>query len=179
MNNNRIICIIGKSGSGKTTVVKELERQGFNIIHSYTTRPMREDNEWGHTFVDAPFCFDDNYQLNINVIAYTFFNNYHYWAGREQIKDASIYVIDPKGVEYLRERVKDIPIETVYFKCCERILVERMCSRGDSQQNIEQRISHDRLAFKDYEIISDNIVNCERDLKDVIEEVKFIIDKTS
>ena len=46
-----IFCLVGPSGSGKTTVAKALEKHGYNVIQSYTTRPRRSENEWGHTFV--------------------------------------------------------------------------------------------------------------------------------
>lgn len=54
-NKQKIINIVGKSGSGKTTIAKELEKLGYNIIHSYTTREPREENEWGHTFINDWF----------------------------------------------------------------------------------------------------------------------------
>ena len=59
--------IVGASGSGKTTVANALEEKyGYKQFQSYTTRPMRTENETGHTFVNDAF-FD---QLT-NFIGYT------------------------------------------------------------------------------------------------------------
>ena len=50
--NETIFLIIGESGSGKTTLVSSLEKQkNLKSIQSYTTRPPRYENEYGHIFV--------------------------------------------------------------------------------------------------------------------------------
>mgnify|MGYP000801673411 CR=1 FL=1 len=53
-----IYLIVGPSGSGKSSVARELEkRYGFGEIQSYTERPRRYPDEPGHTFV-TPEEFD-------------------------------------------------------------------------------------------------------------------------
>ena len=51
----KIILLAGQSGSGKTSVGRELAKNEdkYNFVHSYTDRQMRETNEYGHTFVDS------------------------------------------------------------------------------------------------------------------------------
>ena len=45
--NKYIILIVGKSGSGKSTICDRLEQEyGLNQVKSYTTRPRRGANEW-------------------------------------------------------------------------------------------------------------------------------------
>ena len=50
----RIICLLGKSGSGKSTVEAGLEKLGYHRIISYTTRPIRgnEQNGINYYYVD-------------------------------------------------------------------------------------------------------------------------------
>ena len=67
MNGNTIYLIVGRSGSGKTTIAEELERKyGLKSIQSYTTRPKRSDNETGHIFVS-----DEEFDKLTDMVAYT------------------------------------------------------------------------------------------------------------
>ena len=71
-----MIFILGKTGSGKTTIVNELvSKYGFNKIITYTTRPMRngETNHKDYHFInnkDLDKCFLDN----IKDLAYIYFH---------------------------------------------------------------------------------------------------------
>jgi guanylate kinase len=53
----RILAVLGPSGSGKSSVVRELHRRGrIDVTPSWTTRPRRDDEQDGsveHRFVDA------------------------------------------------------------------------------------------------------------------------------
>ena len=51
----KIILLAGQSGSGKTSIGRELAKNEdkYNFVHSYTDRQMRETNEYGHTFVNS------------------------------------------------------------------------------------------------------------------------------
>ena len=51
---NYIFCLVGKSGSGKTTIANKLfDRYGYTQIASYTTRPPRSENDTDHTYVSS------------------------------------------------------------------------------------------------------------------------------
>lgn len=105
-----LIAIVGPSGSGKTSLSFYL-RDMLNIptVCSYTTRPMREDEENGvdHIFVSRKDYRDcmrqsdeakDEYDPNY-VMAYTKFGGEHYWATRIQfLNPIMTYVIDEKGL---------------------------------------------------------------------------------
>lgn len=53
-----MIVLIGASGSGKTSVAKELEKRGYSRVVTYTTRPMRDGEKDG---VDYHFLSDDDF----------------------------------------------------------------------------------------------------------------------
>ena len=110
-----IICLVGPSGVGKTTIAKRLEERGINVIQSYTTRPPRQANEWGHTFVGADEAIFEQGWKGDNVIAYQELYGYHYWATREQYqgKGVSLYVVDPNGAEEMLQNVEDAYVFTV------------------------------------------------------------------
>lgn len=99
----KIILLTGDSGTGKTTVAKELSKDiKYNVIQSYTDRPMRNGQEWGHTFITNN---DMNVILNYsNIVAYTNINGYHYCATKEQFDNDKInlYIVDAKGVDDIR-----------------------------------------------------------------------------
>lgn len=93
-----IICIVGASGSGKTTASMILQQQfGWTAIVSYTTRPMRkgEINGKDHWFVKKNQVPPRN-----RMCAYTQFGGYEYWTEWNQFQTLfpSIYVIDEKGL---------------------------------------------------------------------------------
>ena len=58
---------VGPSGSGKTTIVDKLECENrYKSIQSYTTRPQRHQNEYGHIFIS-----DEEFDQLTNIVAYT------------------------------------------------------------------------------------------------------------
>lgn len=56
MSNIPFIILVGKSGSGKSSIAAALaSNYGFKEIKTYTTRPPRFEGEDTHTFVDKDF----------------------------------------------------------------------------------------------------------------------------
>ena len=105
MNNKYIFCIVGASGSGKSSIADILEHK-FNLkpLKSLTTRPKRHENESHHIFVG-----DDVFDaFKPYFVAYTVFNNYQYGASENQVNTSDIYVIDWFGVETLKKNYKGI-----------------------------------------------------------------------
>lgn len=99
-----IICIVGASGSGKTTASMILQQQfGWNAIVSYTTRPMRkgEINGKDHWFVKKNQVPPHN-----KMCAYTQFGGYDYWTEWNQFLTLfpNVYVIDEKGLVDLQSK---------------------------------------------------------------------------
>ena len=97
-----IICIVGASGSGKTTASMILQQQfGWNAIVSYTTRPKRrgEVNGKDHWFVSK-----DQVPPKSRMCAYTVFGGHEYWTEWNQFMTLfpSVYVIDEKGLVNLQ-----------------------------------------------------------------------------
>lgn len=142
-------------------------------IESYTTRPPRYEGETGHIFVS-----DKEYETMKNdMVAYTVFNGYKYWATNNQVEDADIYIIDPAGVEYFKKHYKgNKQVVTVELLAQKKVRYKRMRGRGDSWMQAKKRLMHDRAAFKDTDAmitINANIDNVNKVAKNLIQAVQL------
>lgn len=198
MEKTKVICLIGASGSGKTTITKELEKTGYNIIQSYTTRPSREDGEWGHTFIEDCFVsYDNNGNLHYiseglaansktywgkDMIAY--FNSYnsghHYFATDEQVLRGytNIYIVDSKGAEQVHDFYKgtDVEVITVYLQVDREVRQDRLQRR--TANNIV--IKHGGIDNGDGTVQIDHLHSDIKTIEKISEELtNFILDGDS
>lgn len=144
MRDKYIVLIVGESGSGKSTICDELtKRYDLKQVKSYTTRPRRNKNEDGHTFIS-----DEEFDRLENICAYTYFDKYRYCATKAQVDNADLYIIDPYGVGYFMESYNGCKIPmVVYIHADKRIRRKRMKKRGDTTYKIKQRMANDELSF--------------------------------
>lgn len=142
-----MILLVGKSGSGKTTIATNLEQNyGLKQVQSYTTRKPRYEGEVGHTFITM-----EEYMKLHDKVATTYFNNQYYCATQQQCDDADIYVIDPHGVEsFIRNYHGDKKWIAVYLDVNPFTRFVRMVKRGDSILAALTRLKHDHRAFKNF-----------------------------
>ena len=154
MKHDYIVLIVGKSGSGKSTICRYLEVDyGVKEVRSYTTRPKRGADDNSHIFVS-----DEEFDNLDGAVAHTEYNGYRYCTTEEQIEECGTYIIDPDGVDYfLKEYTgKKIPM-VVHIVAPERVRGERMAYRGQSDEGIKNRLELDEQVFRgmgDYATIS-------------------------
>lgn len=143
-----LYCIIGKSGTGKDTIVNELCRTyGYSRVISYTSRPKRTDPKDAYSHIFVP---EDDYhkaKASGTVVAETDFDGNYYWVTKEQVDKHDLYIIDWAGYVTLKERYKDKPIKLIIIKASEDVRRQRMLKRGDSAETVDKRIEHDEIAF--------------------------------
>lgn len=171
IKNNAIFLIVGESGSGKTTIADLLEGMyGLRVLKSYTTRPPRQD-DLSHTFIT-----DEEFNKLKDIIAYTEYNGFKYCATANQINTSDLYVIDPSGIETLKNSYHgNKKLIDIYIRAPEETRAKRMENRGDSDEQIKSRLEYDRKAFANYNptyIIDNNTGLCK-----VVDKVKKIIDQ--
>lgn len=145
----KIITIIGKSGAGKDTVARMLSYiTGYDLICSYTTRPMREGEVEGreHHFVKE--CRTPKEKM----LAYTEYGGYEYWTEVDQIKGTAIYVIDEKGLVALSEAFPDIDLVNIYVSAKPETLKARGIEPERTQRD-EHRVRLDIDVF-DYVVFN-------------------------
>ncbi|MCE7699967.1 MAG: DUF4406 domain-containing protein [Methanobacterium paludis] len=96
-NRPKILVIVGKSGSGKSTIAEYIQNQyGIRMIQSHTDRPKRDANDTGHTFHSK-----DEYDMlkADEMIATTTWNGNRYCCLHSDVsEDKNTYVIDEKGL---------------------------------------------------------------------------------
>ncbi|HCW03688.1 MAG TPA: guanylate kinase [Clostridium sp.] len=185
---DHIIGLIGKSGSGKTTILQHFRDKGFNVIESYTDRPKRFEGETGHVFISR----DEIEHYKDEMIAYTFFDNHHYFAVRSQYRGKGItfYTIDPVGVIELERLVTDAKLTFIYIEVDECVRKERILNRHlkgniniddaclkKAEEEVERRIKHDREVFSTIKCnyVIDNNGSAEETIKEIEKLLESII----
>lgn len=142
-----MIILIGESASGKSSVEKELVKNGLNKIVSFTTRPIRQGENDGidyHYISEQDFL--DRYKNNF-FAEYTIYNNWHYGIAKEDCLDDSVAVVEPYGFRQLKQ-MKDLHIKSFYIKVPERERLKRMVDRGDNLMEVFRRIFSDQGVFQ-------------------------------
>ena len=160
----RIVCIVGASGSGKSTIAEQL---GGNVIQSYTTRPMRFEGETGHEFIsNVEFVGDDIIIYDLQghtrrlpaseIVAYAKLYGEHYFALREQFEasELNIYVVNPAAAEDVHKYF-DAGVKTLYIQVDEAVRKDRMISRysdagysfDEINDEVQTRLAGDRQEF--------------------------------
>lgn len=144
---NYILLIIGESGSGKSTIVRELcKRNGYKELISYTDRPKRTQDEDCHIFLTKEEA--DKLYMSDKIVAYTVFDGHQYFCTENQVEESDIYVIDPDGMEkFLKEYKGNKNVYSIYIYATEEERLARMLDRGQSVEDAYRRIEHDRKAF--------------------------------
>lgn len=162
--NNKILCIVGESGAGKTLASLHLQNKlGANVICSFTTRPPRSTEIEGreHHFINiVP---DPN-----ELLAYTNFGGYEYYALKTQVfGECTVYVIDEDGLRNLREEHgNEYRIFSVYIT---RSWSNRKAS-GINKRRIERDYNRETLPLNEYDWVIENN-STKKDLFNNIEDI--------
>ena len=171
---SNLYCIIGKSGSGKTSIVDVLEmRYTYKVLPSYTTRVPRKEEDKDHTYVKL-----DEYFKIPNKVCKTLFDGNYYCATSEQIEESDLYVIDLAGYVKLMNNYKgEKKIVPIFIDCSMETCLERMLLRGDTEDKAWERLKNDYYMFRNWKkyIQNGKVINGEKGLGDVIIDIKRCI----
>lgn len=167
-----IYLIIGPSGVGKTTAVKELEKlYGFKAVKPFTDAPENCQNSGEQTFISTA-----EFEALHNVCFYSAAKEHRCAVTTEMIDASDVFVTGIYGAEYLRKHYRgNKGIITICLTQFPGVLRERMLSRGDPEEAIEQKLSEDALDFEGVEDIADAIIFA-GELDKTVRAVKTCID---
>lgn len=144
-----LLCLMGRTASGKDTLANKLcERTGLRQVISYTTRERRKNEGNTHIFIsDAEYQeLEDSGQ----IAAFTQIGPHKYCCTIEQLYNNDVYVIDPAGVQHLRElNLSNLRLVTVYVNTPDDVRKDRALNkRGDDRLIFMKRDMAERDQFR-------------------------------
>lgn len=159
-----MLYIIGKSGSGKDTMLKKLKDEFSDLeeIVLYTTRPMREGEVDGvqYHFIDDVAMDNIEKNSDCEVRKYkTVAGVWRYATVYTDIKDLNkVVAVGPLEL-YRRYKNKfNSDITVVYLKVNREVLEERLNKRDKIEGESKRRLDSDDKDFMDVEKIPNLIV---------------------
>lgn len=171
-----ILCIITKSGVGKSTLIENLESIGkkldsypkqkkvkvYHNVRSFTTREVRKDDPRDintHVFVDNRFWEDSK---DSAMAVYHSPKGYTSWTSRDSFNKECInlYAIDPIAFVEFRKKYRRVHnIYAVYLTLDEDTRKNRLESRGDIYTEEEHLdIKHlDKVCKRHYSVVDASV----------------------
>lgn len=152
MKNNEhvVILVVGKTGSGKSSLIKRLcERTGLKELCSYTTRPKRSEVDADHVFVSIEEYLRAKESGEIAIDGEIAGN--YYFSTIEQLYNADLYTINPEALNrLLAMELPNIRFVVVYISCPDKIREERIMARGDDKHKYRVREFSERQEFRKF-----------------------------
>ena len=157
----KIICLIGKSGSGKDTIIQKLHADlKIPIAISFTSRPMRpgEIQDLTYHFVSDSY-FEDNKEKFIEQRIYKTYGkdgNVEFWKyglTEESFEEGNnLVIVDVNGYKALRKYFGEGNVLPFFIHCSDTTRLNRVLLRGDGSNKLEvmRRFAADEEDFKDF-----------------------------
>ena len=146
-----MIILSGYSGSGKDTVLKELIKLGYKPIVSYTTRPIRSNEQNG---VEYHFISEEEFTQRKKDGFFAETTHYDMVGGRvyygSSVEDFNnnpdgIAILNPDGLRQIRE--KGLSYTSFYLDVPFKTLAARLILRGDDIEEFARRLEADKIDF--------------------------------
>ena len=176
-----MICIIGKTASGKTSIVNKLVKlHNTKQIITYTSRPMRENEKQCVTYH-----YISEYEFKQKILEGFFaewktydteFGVWYYGTALEDIEaadDNSIVILTPAGYRDVKEKFSSDMLTSIYIYADNSTILKRLKSRGDNENEAVRRLQHDSIDFEGIENEVDYIVynNEDMDIDNVVNRI--------
>lgn len=174
-----MLILIGKSGSGKDTIAKELQVRGWNRIVTDTTRKPRSYENDG---IDYNFISEDKFSERSSINYYIEMQEY-IMADGNQVRYGTpnctcgkndFVILSPRSFREIRDKVESFAI---YLYANDSTIKERLGKRGDNHEEVKRRMDADREDFSGIENEVDKIVynNVGYDIKEIADKIEKIV----
>lgn len=182
-----ITVIVGKTASGKTTIVDRLvSLHDFSKIITYTSRPIRKGEKQD---VDYHFISEEYFKHLIDNDFFAEWKSYdttegtwYYGTALEDLEnntDNSVIILTPDGYRDVCKKLAKKPM-CIYIYANNSTIKKRLVLRGDNENEANRRLAHDNADFKGFEYETDKIIynNEGTNIDDVVNKVlEFIEEK--
>lgn len=154
-----MLALIGKSGSGKTTIEDTLIREyGFKRAISHTSREKRvSDIDGVNYYFTTKEEMERLWATGELVERVDYLGNIYGFVESECKSDRVVAVL-PDGLKQLNKR-KDLDIFSVYLDVSYDVRKSRMTGRADSEEKVEERLRADDEVFAGIESIVNLVID--------------------
>lgn len=126
---------------------------GLKHVVSYTTRAKREKETDGveHYFISPEEAKEK--LATEHILAYTKIGEIEYFATLESLNDSNLYIIDPKGIEYLKRNFRKLNIKVIYIMTDPELRMQRAKARDNEDfiKSFEKRNAAEDEQFTEFE----------------------------
>lgn len=129
---NKVFCLIGKSGAGKSTIEKHLSKMNFKHTISDTTRPPRENEVDGK---DYNFISKEEFERRIDADLYAEYCQYKDWYygtpkySFDLDKHSYVCTINPRGFRQLKKNLGEDKVVGIYICISDKTRLKRALDR--------------------------------------------------
>lgn len=170
----KFICIMGRAGSGKSTVEKALEQMGFTRSISYTSRePQFRDGKQEQHGNEYMFVSRDKFLELVDkgqIIEYEEYNGNLYGTPRPFGAQRYVAVVCVGGFKALKQLYGD-QVTGVYLSVSEETAALRGEKRDGSANIVKERKKQDEFLLKEMKEVADVVVDANRDLNNVLADI--------
>lgn len=179
-----IICLLGKSSSGKSTFLKRvLEDKTLNLktLPSYTTRPRRNKNENEYVYLkDEEFLNMKDSFIDVTEFEVASCEIWRYSTiNKDDIKPNQNYIVivNPASFKQIKKNLKE-DIVSIYLNISDKERFIRSLKREDNPNihEIYRRMLSDEKDFKEIEVAADHIItNPKNHFNETLYKIKKVI----
>lgn len=162
------LIIVGKSGSGKDHLLRELRKKGLETSIKVTSRPKRENETDGVTYYFKTLDEFNNLDL---IVTQDFFNDkkelWKYGILKEDFNNSQAFIMTPGELNQI-DVIFRKKCFVVYLDIDRKVRESRILRRNDNNDSVMRRLEADELDFNDFRDYDLKITDPDFEVDDII-----------